>query len=157
MNTLIDKVLDDMFTAWNIGCDPKVMDLPRVQNTGLRGLISKPHNLYTVKDENGDVTSQEYTSILHSGVAEIESNIPGTYVLDDILDVVKDNIVTITRDSGTKLFNAVPSYSGASYNVVAIAIDASGITISISNILNGYTVTVTDSSTSTQLYPAVNP
>ena len=56
------------------------------------------------------------------------------------MDVVKDNIVTITRDSGTKLFNAVPSYSGASYNVVAIAIDASGITVSISNILNGYTV-----------------
>lgn len=50
------SIFDDMFNLLNIACDPKVMDTFRVQNTGLRGIISKPHNLYTVKDENGTVS-----------------------------------------------------------------------------------------------------
>ena len=50
------SIFDDMFNLLNIACDPKIMDTNKVQNTGLRGLISKPHNLYTVKDEKGDVS-----------------------------------------------------------------------------------------------------
>ena len=55
MNTILDRMLDDMFTNAAIACNPKFMDELKVQNTGLRGLISKPHNLYTVKDEDGTV------------------------------------------------------------------------------------------------------
>lgn len=53
---MLHSIFDDLFNAMSIACDPKFTDSSRVQNTGLRGLISKPHNLYTVKDENGEIT-----------------------------------------------------------------------------------------------------
>jgi len=53
---LYDSILNDMFKLWNIAYDPKFTDENRFQNTGLKGLISKPHNLYTVKDEEGNIT-----------------------------------------------------------------------------------------------------
>lgn len=53
---MLQDIFNDIFNAMSIASDPRIMDANRVQNSGLKGLISKPHNLYTIKNKDGEVT-----------------------------------------------------------------------------------------------------
>ena len=106
-------------------------------------------------DSNGNITSTSYKSILRNGESADEENIPFTFVLADINEVVSQAIVVLTRLTGSTAFDAVPTYDGENYKEVSIALDASGVTISVHDKDRTYTINIngTPINTDPQTYP----
>ena len=99
---MLQNIFDDLFNAMNIACDPKFTDANRVQNTGLRGLISKPHNLYTVKDDNGEITEWKMEMVYTP------------FKKDDISVKIADNVLSVEIGTENKEENKDLVYQGIS-------------------------------------------
>ena len=107
-------------------------------------------------DEAGEPTTEPtYVSIKHNDEVMTAADIPDSFSLTAIRKTVKTNIVTITRESGSNIFNISPVYSGADNKEVAITLDATDLELVVSDIASGYTISVNETpiTTDPQYYP----
>lgn len=96
----------------------------RVSTSGLKGIISKPHNLYSIKDENGEIVEWQIDTVYTP------------FTKDDISATVSDGVLSV--EIGGKNKEADPNlvYGGISnqYSKFAIrladSIDFDNITTS---------------------------
>lgn len=89
----------------SIACDPKIMETNRVQNSGLKGLISKPHNLYSIKDDKGEITEWKmemvYTPFKKSDIS--------VTVSENILSVEIGSESTVDQNDETLIYKGISS------------------------------------------------
>ena len=103
-------------------------------------------NILDQLDQNGNILSTSYPLIKRNGVDQEISAIPVsvTSVLDDKIRSLS-RIVTFTRNSGTDDFNTTAAYDSTTRKIVSATVESSnlqGITIGVSNLVSGYTVSI---------------
>lgn len=108
--------LDAMFST------PLLADDSKFKTRGLRSIISRPHNLITKKDENGNVKS-------------FQLEVPYTPFKKDEVNVqVKDNVLTVSCGTENKVKDEEMDFSSISYQNFSFSIplsdtvDIAGIT-----------------------------
>ena len=147
------------------GADPpQPADVPpangtRTIHTAIHSTDGTIWNIVTIEDldEEGEPSSEaRFVSIKHDDETMTEDDLPDAFDLVTIRKNVKNNIVTLTRESGKNTFDATAIYSGTDNKEVAITLDATGIVIAVSDIASGYTVTLngTPITTDPQTYPS---
>lgn len=102
-------------------------------------------NIVTVEDldSEGEPSSDaRFVSIKHDDETMTEDDLPDSFVLSTIRKNIKTNIVSLTRESGTNVFDATAIFSGTDNKEVAISLDATGIVIGVSDLADGYTFTI---------------
>ena len=67
MNTLFTDVFDDMFEQLNAMFNSRAGD-HSLNTYGLKHVIKRPHNLYTIKDNDGHTNRREGERLCHHSV-----------------------------------------------------------------------------------------
>lgn len=99
----------------------------RIPTYGLKGIISKPHNLYSIKDENGEITEWQIDTVYTP------------FTKDDITATVSDGVLSVEIGNKNKEPDPNIQYCGISnqYSKFALRlsdkIDTDAITTSASD------------------------
>lgn len=120
-NTLMDE-FGDMLDMWNAFAQYPLTKKP-FENEGLKHLIKRPHNIYTIKDDDGNITSYR-----------IEVTTTPFKKDDIIVEVQKDMlVVTCGAENHKDIDDKYLSYHGISsqsfnFSVKLVNIDLDKIT-----------------------------
>lgn len=83
MNTLFTDVFDDMFEQLNAMFNSRAGD-HSLNTYGLKHVIKRPHNLYTIKDDNGNIISYKLDVVTTP------------FKKEDVKIAVEDGVLTVT-------------------------------------------------------------
>ena len=120
---MYSTIMDDMFDMFDLMSAALGGGYNnRFENKGLKTLISKPHNLYTIKDENGEITSYMIKLVYTP------------FTKDDITVDVKNDVLTVAIGKENKADEEGIVFKGISSQCSTFSLKITDANVDMKNI-----------------------